>query len=144
MIWENIKPTLVVAPRRDLSCYLELTIQMTRVAFITGGAQGIGEAIALRLAQDGLDVAILDVRGKEDQMQAVTKKINELGRRSHWVVGDVSDETSVKNSVESVVQTLGSLDVVRSMWWSLAALRGILTFRLANCQRRHCYQVREA
>ncbi|KAI0826379.1 hypothetical protein BC629DRAFT_1455810 [Irpex lacteus] len=85
---------------RDLSCYLELTIQMTRVAFITGGAQGIGEAIALRLAQDGLDVAILDIRGKEDQMQAVDKKIKELGRRSHW------------SSVESVVQTLGSLDVL--------------------------------
>ncbi|KAI0691112.1 NAD-P-binding protein [Cytidiella melzeri] len=84
----------------------------TRVAFVTGGAQGIGEAIALRLAQDGLDVAILDVRGKEDQMRAVAQKIIDLGRRSHWVVGDVADETSVKDSVASVVESLGSLDVM--------------------------------
>ncbi|KAI0691113.1 NAD-P-binding protein [Cytidiella melzeri] len=83
-----------------------------RVAFITGGAQGIGEAIALRLAQDGLDVAILDVRGKEDQMRTVAQKISDLGRRSHWIVGDVADETSVKDSVASVVESLGSLDVM--------------------------------
>ena len=84
----------------------------TRVAVVTGAAQGIGEAIALRLAHDGFDVAILDIRGKEEQMQAVAQKINDSGRRSQWIVGDVSDESSVKDAVESVVQTLGGLDVV--------------------------------
>ncbi|KAI0691118.1 NAD-P-binding protein [Cytidiella melzeri] len=83
-----------------------------RVALVTGGAQGIGEAIALRLAQDGLDVAILDVNSKRDQMRAVSQKISDLGRRSHWIVGDVADETSVKNSIASVVESLGSLDVM--------------------------------
>ncbi|KAI0826246.1 short chain oxidoreductase [Irpex lacteus] len=84
----------------------------TRVAVVTGAAQGIGEAIALRLAHDGFDVAILDIRGKEEQMQAVAQKINDSGRRSQWIVGDVSDERSVKDAVESVVQTLGGLDVM--------------------------------
>ena len=86
--------------------------EITRVALVTGGAQGIGEAIALRLAQDGLDVAILDVCGKEDKMKAVAEKIKESGRRSHWLVCDVTDETSVCHAVADVVEHLGSLDVV--------------------------------
>ncbi|KAI0806231.1 NAD-P-binding protein [Irpex lacteus] len=83
-----------------------------KVALVTGGAQGIGEAIALRLAQDGYDVAILDLCGKEEQMRAVAQKISEYGRRSHWHVGDVSDETSVCQAVADVVEHLGSLDVM--------------------------------
>ena len=41
-----------------------------QVAIVTGGGQGIGRAIALRLAQDGMDVVIADVRG--EQAEAVT------------------------------------------------------------------------
>ena len=89
-------------------------METTRVALVTGGAQGIGEAIALRLAQDGLDIAILDVKGKEDLMDAVAKKITEYGRRSISLVGDVAVEDSVKEVIEKVVHTLGSLDVVRT------------------------------
>jgi NAD(P)-dependent dehydrogenase (short-subunit alcohol dehydrogenase family) len=83
-----------------------------RVAVITGGAQGIGEAIALHLANDGLDIAIIDIRGKEDQMKVVTDRITQGGRRAIWLVGDVTDENSVKECVKSVVEKLGSLDVV--------------------------------
>ena len=107
-----------MSPPRYHHPKLTLSRMATRVAFVTGAAQGIGEAIALRLARDGLDVAILDVRGKEEQMKAVAQKIKDLGRQSHWVVGDVSDEVSVRDAVESVAQTLGSLDVVRSAFRS--------------------------
>ncbi|PSR74402.1 hypothetical protein PHLCEN_2v9910 [Hermanssonia centrifuga] len=83
-----------------------------RIAFVTGGAQGIGEAIAIRLAEDGLDVAVLDIKGKEEQLQAVAKKVEQLGRRSCWVLGDVTVEQDVKNAVNHVVQILGGLDVM--------------------------------
>jgi FlaA1/EpsC-like NDP-sugar epimerase len=87
-----------------------------RVAVITGGAQGIGEAIALQLARDGLDIAIIDIRAKEDQMKAIVEKITtESDRRAIWMIGDVADETSVKECVESVVNKLGSLDVVSTL-----------------------------
>jgi NAD(P)-dependent dehydrogenase (short-subunit alcohol dehydrogenase family) len=87
-----------------------------RVAVITGGAQGIGEAIALQLAKDDLDIAIIDIRGKEDQMKAIVEKITtESDRRAIWMIGDVTDETSVKECVESVVNKLGSLDVVSTL-----------------------------
>ncbi|KAI0089007.1 NAD-P-binding protein [Irpex rosettiformis] len=103
----------------------------TRVAFVTGAAQGIGESIALRLAEDGLDVAILDVRGKEEQMQDVVKRIEGFGRRAHWIVGDVSSETSVKDAVESVVQALGCLDVmVANAGFALRDGRNIIESKL--------------
>ena len=84
----------------------------TRVALVTGAAQGIGEGIAVRLAQDGLDVAILDVKGKEEQLEAVAKRISDTGRRSFWLVSDVSSEEAVRQAVVEVVAALGSLDVV--------------------------------
>ena len=85
----------------------------SRVAFVTGGAQGIGEAIALGLAVDGFDVAILDIKGKEELLQSVAKKITKSGRRALWLTGDVTDEDAVKNAIAETVEKLGSLDVVR-------------------------------
>lgn len=85
----------------------------TRVALVTGGAQGIGEAVAVRLAQDGLNVAILDVRGKEQLLQGVANKIDAAGRKSFWLIGDVTKEDDVKQAVEKVVEIMGGLDVVR-------------------------------
>ncbi|KAI0777897.1 NAD-P-binding protein [Irpex lacteus] len=84
----------------------------TRVAFITGGAQGIGESIALRLAQDGLDIAIFDIAGKEELLKAVTKKITDSGRKAIWIIGDVTNEESIKNGIAKTVEELGSLDVM--------------------------------
>ncbi|KAI0083900.1 NAD-binding protein [Irpex rosettiformis] len=84
----------------------------TRVAFITGGAQGIGEAIALRLAQDGLDVAVFDMAGKEELLKGVTKKITDIGRKAIWIVGDVTSEESIKDAIARTVEELGSLDVM--------------------------------
>ncbi|KAI0777896.1 NAD(P)-binding protein [Irpex lacteus] len=84
----------------------------TRVAFITGGAQGIGESIAIRLAQDGLDIAIFDIAGKEELLNEVTKKITDSGRKATWFVGDVTNEESIKNAIAKTVEELGSLDVM--------------------------------
>ena len=89
----------------------------TRVALVTGGAQGIGEAIALRLAEDpsGIDVAVFDIKGKETQLASVVKKIEAKGRKSIWITGDVATEEDVKSAVEKTVSALGSLDIVRRM-----------------------------
>ncbi|KAJ7355942.1 hypothetical protein DFH08DRAFT_853967 [Mycena albidolilacea] len=86
--------------------------QQTRVALVTGAAQGIGRAIALRLANDGLDVAVNDLHGKIDSLNAVVEEIRRLGRRAFAVTSDVSKEDEVKAMVEAAVSALGRLDVM--------------------------------
>ncbi|OBZ77547.1 L-2,3-butanediol dehydrogenase [Grifola frondosa] len=85
-----------------------------RVALVTGAAQGIGESIALRLADDGLDVAVNDIPSKSDQLASVVKAIEAKGRRAVAVPGDVSSETDTITMVDKTVEILGGLDVVRT------------------------------
>ncbi|OBZ71549.1 3-oxoacyl-[acyl-carrier-protein] reductase FabG [Grifola frondosa] len=91
-------------------------------AIVTGAAEGIGRAIAIRLAEDGYDIGLFDLPRSEQKLQAVAEHIQkETGRRTVNVLGDVSVEDDVKALVENVVRDLGGLDVV-STRTSLPAL----------------------
>ncbi|TFK33390.1 acetoin reductase family protein [Crucibulum laeve] len=84
----------------------------TQVAIVTGASQGIGKAIALRLAEDGFDIALNDIpRGKEN-LEALSKEIESTGRKTYIYIADVSVESEVKSMVASVVEALGSVDVM--------------------------------
>ncbi|KZT70395.1 NAD(P)-binding protein [Daedalea quercina L-15889] len=84
----------------------------TRVAIVTGAAQGIGLSIALRLADDGLAVAVNDIVPKASKVEEVASQIRAKGRRSLAVTGDVSNEDDVKAMIAKVVEELGSIDVM--------------------------------
>jgi NAD(P)-dependent dehydrogenase (short-subunit alcohol dehydrogenase family) len=81
-----------------------------RNAVVTGGASGIGKAIALRLARDGADVAILDVDlAGADQ---VAKQLAAAGRRAVAAQADVASGPSVAAALERVRRELGPLHIL--------------------------------
>lgn len=104
-----------------------------RVAIVTGASKGIGRDIALRLADDGLDVTINSRNAEE--LQVVAREIEAKGRKVLPYVGDVSEEDVVQGMVEKTVAILGRLDVVSRS--PTAPFEGcILTRRLLDgCER---------
>ena len=91
-----------------------MSSQPSNVALVTGAAQGIGKAIALKLADDGLDVALNDLESKISELESVKTEIEAKGRKSIVLKGDVSSEADVIFIFESLVSQLGGVDVVRS------------------------------
>ncbi|MFD6916999.1 3-oxoacyl-ACP reductase family protein [Streptomyces virginiae] len=81
------------------------------VALVTGGSRGIGAAVALRLAEDGVDVAITYVSDARAAAEVVGK-VEALGRRALAVRADVGDPAAAGAVVERVVAEFGRLDVL--------------------------------
>ena len=81
-----------------------------RVALVTGAAQGIGRAIALALAEAGADIAGGDV--KLEQLQAVAKEIEALGRKALALPLDVSSPDAVKAAVDKILEVFGKIDIL--------------------------------
>jgi meso-butanediol dehydrogenase/(S,S)-butanediol dehydrogenase/diacetyl reductase len=81
-----------------------------KVALITGGGQGIGRGIALRLARDGADIAIVDV--KDDKAASVADEVRALGRKATIFRADVGDRAQVHAAVDHAESELGGFDVI--------------------------------
>ena len=79
-----------------------------RVAVVTGANTGIGQAIAIALAQAGADVALVGRTPAEDTAQA----IRDLGRRALIVSADLSSIEPVQRIVDETVVGLGGLDIL--------------------------------
>jgi 3-oxoacyl-[acyl-carrier protein] reductase len=81
-----------------------------RTAIITGAARGIGAAIARRFAQDGMQVAVLDL--DEAACAGTVEEIQQAGGEALAVGANVADEESVAAAVERVAQELGAPTVL--------------------------------
>ena len=82
-----------------------------RIALVTGGARGIGRAVAIALAEAGADVAVNYVT-RAVEADAVADAIRKLGRRALAVRADVSDGAAVKAMLETIAREFGQPDVL--------------------------------
>jgi NAD(P)-dependent dehydrogenase (short-subunit alcohol dehydrogenase family) len=80
-----------------------------KVALVTGAATGIGRAIATRLAQEGADLAIMDVNESEAAKTAAL--VREAGRRAEVLRGDVGDYAQVKAAIGGFLKLFGAIDI---------------------------------
>lgn len=81
-----------------------------RAALVTGAGQGIGRGIALRLAREGFDVAVLDVN--PETARAVAEEVAGLGQRALALVVDLLRVTDIEPALGRVIQEWGRLDVL--------------------------------
>ncbi len=81
-----------------------------KVAAVTGGANGLGEAIALRLGDEGAAVALLD--RDEQRGREVAAQLQERGIRALFATADVTREDQVRAALDQAAQTLGGLHVL--------------------------------
>lgn len=81
-----------------------------KVALITGAGQGIGRAIALRLANDGADIAIVDLN--DEKTQAVADEVRSLGRKATTFKADVTKRDDVYAAIDHAEKELGGFDIM--------------------------------
>ena len=81
-----------------------------RTAIVTGSGQGIGEAIALAMAEEGAAVVVAELR--EDNASTVQKKIEDNGGTALAHATDVSQEASVEAMVHACLDRFGAVDIL--------------------------------
>lgn len=81
-----------------------------KIALVTGAARGIGQAIALKLAAEGADLALCDLNA--DWLEETAGKVKERGRRVECYSVDVGNGDAVNETVKTVEKDFGQIDVL--------------------------------
>lgn len=92
-----------------------LTVQFSldnKVAVVTGGSRGIGQAASIGLAQFGADVVVTATPGRLEGAEAVVREIKSLGRRALACPLDVKDLKSIDGTVAKTLAAFGQVDIL--------------------------------
>lgn len=81
---------------------------MSKVAIVTGGGSGLGRSAALRLAEEGVNISVVDVN--EEAGEETVKLVKEIGPDAIFVQADVSKAEEVKKYVDETVEKFGTID----------------------------------
>lgn len=111
-----------------------------RVALVTGGTGGIGQAVVERLAADGYAIAV-HYAGNRAKADALVEQITAAGGAAIAVVGDVADEHAMQAAFATTETAFGGLDVVVNTA-GIMRLSPIATLDLADLDRMHRTNVR--
>lgn len=79
-------------------------------AIITGGSKGLGKAIAIALAQEGVHIGITG--RNEERLQQVVEEIKSYGVNTYYNTFDIDVETEIKTGIDRLVQDLGGVDIL--------------------------------
>ncbi|MBW2220450.1 MAG: beta-ketoacyl-ACP reductase [Deltaproteobacteria bacterium] len=83
-----------------------------KTILVTGSSQGIGRAIALRLASLKADIALNDIPSQEEALEKLKQEIEEGGGKVHSFLADVSNLEQVEKMIQEIQQKFGKLDVL--------------------------------
>jgi len=97
-----------------------------KVAIVTGGATGIGEAIAFKFCREGAQVVVAGLA--EDPIDEVVSRLHRQGGEAVSFKGDLADEDSARECVDNAVECFGKLDILINNAGVLNALRPIEDF----------------
>jgi len=81
-----------------------------KTAIITGGSRGLGKAIAILLAQEGVNIGITG--RNEASLKSSTEELEGLGVKAAYAAFDVSNEAEVKAGIDSLATELGGVDIL--------------------------------
>ncbi|MCK5675671.1 MAG: 3-oxoacyl-[acyl-carrier-protein] reductase [Verrucomicrobia bacterium] len=81
-----------------------------KVALVTGAARGLGQAIAVKLAEAGADVALCDLNA--EWLEETASKVKAIGRRAECYGMNVAEGDSVAEGVKAIIKDFGKIDVL--------------------------------
>ena len=79
-------------------------------AIITGGGRGLGKAVALALANEGVNIGITG--RNEENLKMTVEEIKDLGVNAFYAVFSMDNEIHVKAGIESLAEQLGGIDIL--------------------------------
>lgn len=106
---------------------------MSKVVLITGAATGLGRATALKLAEQGYRLSLVDFNEKDGLETA--ERAKELGAEVIFVKADVSDEEAVKNYVDKTVKAFGTIDYFHNNAGIMVPFRLLHEYSVAEYDR---------